>query len=111
MSSSSKIKSGIVEKVTELESVSKVHYLPHHAVVRNNAKTTKVRVVYDASSKDGRKGVSLNDCLHVGPALTPLLYNILIRFREKRVALVGDIEKALLNIEVERQDRDCLRFL
>ena len=105
------IKSGIVEKVTELESVSKVHYLPHHAVVRNNAKTTKVRVVYDASSKDGRKGVSLNDCLHVGPALTPLLYNILIRFREKRVALVGDIEKAFLNIEVERQDRDCLRFL
>ena len=104
-------KSGIVERVTELENVGKVHYLPHHAVVRQNAKTTKVRVVYDASSRDGRKGVSLNDCLHVGPALSPLLYDILIRFREKRIALCGDIEKAFLNIEVERQDRDCLRFL
>lgn len=27
-------KLGIMEKVTELESVGKVHYLPHHAVVR-----------------------------------------------------------------------------
>ena len=102
---------GIVERVTELETTEKIHYLPHHAVIRKDAKTTKVRVVYDASSKEGKRGVSLNDCLHVGPALTPLLYEILIRFREKRVALVGDIEKAFLNIVVNRRDRDCLRFL
>ncbi|XP_015767737.1 PREDICTED: uncharacterized protein LOC107346459 [Acropora digitifera] len=89
----------------------KVHYLSHHAVIRNEAKTTKIRVVYDASSKEGKRGVSLNDCLHVGPALSPLLYDILIRFREKRVAVVGDIEKAFLNVEVKSRDRDCLRFL
>ncbi|KAL9955950.1 hypothetical protein ACROYT_G037357 [Oculina patagonica] len=88
-----------------------IHYLPHHAVVRKDAKTTKVRVVYDASSKEGKGGVSLNDCLHVGPALSPLLFDILIRFREKRVALVGDIEKEFLNIVVNERDRDCLRFL
>ena len=35
----------------------------------------------------------------------------MIRFREKRVALVGDIEKAFLNVEVDRADRDSLRFL
>ena len=102
---------GIIERVSELETPDKVHYLPHHAVVRNEAKTTKIRVVYDASSKEGKGGVSLNDCLHVGPALSPLLYDILIRFREKRVALVGDIEKAFLNVEVKFRDRDCLRFL
>ena len=101
---------GIVERVTELETTEKIHYLPHHAVIQKDAKTTKVRVVYDASSKEGKRGVSLNDCLHVGPALT-LLYEILIRFREKRVALVGDIEKAFLNIIVNRRDRDCLTFL
>ena len=95
----------------ELETPDKVHYLPHHAVIRNEAKTTKIRVVYDASSKEGKRGVSLNDCLHVGPALSPLLYDILIRFREKRVAVVGDIEKAFLNVEVKSRDRDCLRFL
>lgn len=102
---------GIIERVPELETPDKVHYLPHHAVIRNEAKTTKVRVVYDASSKEGKGGVSLNDCLHVGPTLSPLLYDILIRFREKRVALVGDIAKAFLNVEVKLSDRDCLRFL
>ena len=102
---------GIIERVLELETPDKVHYLPHHAVIRNEAKTTTIRVVYDASSKEGKRGVSLNDCLHVGPALSPLLYDILIRFREKRVAVVGDIEKAFLNVEVKSRDRDCLRFL
>ena len=73
--------------------------------------TTKVRVVYDASSKECKSGTSLNDCLHVGPSLNPLLYSILIRFRENRIALVGDIEKAFLNVEVDEAYRDCLRFL
>jgi hypothetical protein len=34
-----------------------------------------------------------------------------LRFREKTVALVGDIEKAFLNVEVDEVDRDFLRFL
>ena len=53
----------------------------------------------------------MNDCLHVGPSLNPLLYDILLRFRENRIVLVGDIEKAFLNISVDTSDRDCLRFL
>ena len=67
--------------------------------------------MYDASSKGGKGEVCLNDCLHVGPPLNPLLFEILTRFRENRVALVGDIEKAFLNVEVDERDRDCLRFL
>ena len=102
---------GIVEPVAELEKANKVHYLPHQAVIRKDAVTTKVRIVYDASSKESKLGTSLNDCLHVGPSLNPLLYNILLRFRENRIALVGDIEKAFLNVEVDEADRDCLRFL
>ena len=39
------------------------------------------------------------------------MFDILVRFREKKVALVGDIEKAFLNIEVDKADRDFLRFL
>ena len=101
----------IVEPVAELEKANKVHYLPHQAVIRKDAVTTKVRIVYDASSKESKLGTSLNDCLHVGPSLNPLLYNILLRFRENRIALVGDIEKAFLNVEVDEADRDCLRFL
>ena len=108
------LQSGIIEQVAELENPSgssKIHYLPHHAVVRDSVETTKVRVVYDASCKSRKSAVSLNDCLHVGPSLTPMLFDILLRFRTNKVALVGDIEKAFLNIEVCDNDRDCLRFL
>lgn len=102
--------SGVIERVAELEESDRVYYNPHLAVIRKEATTTKLRVVYDTSAKSGKGGVSLNDCLHKGPSLTPLLFDILVRFREKRVALVGDIEKAFLNIEVDKADGDFLRF-
>ena len=106
------LQQGIIEPVVELERPGeRVHYLLHHAVVRKNAKTTKVRIVFDASSKECKRAVSLNDCLHVGPSLTPQLFHVLLRFRERRVALVADIEKAFLNVEVDKCDRDVLRFL
>ena len=105
------LQAGVIEKVAELENAPRVHYLLHQAVVRKETATAKVRVVYDASSKESKSVACLNDCLHVGPLLTPLLYNILLRFRENRVVLVGDIEKAFLNVEVNPEDRDCLRFL
>ena len=47
---------GIVERVPKSNcahelSVTSVHYSPHHAVVRRDRETTKVRVVYDGSAK------------------------------------------------------------
>lgn len=105
------LSSGVIESVTELERACKVHYLPHQAVIRKDAETTKLRIVYDASAKEDKNETSLNDCLHTGPSFTPLLFEILVRFRENRVALVGDIEKAFLNISVNVNDRDCMRFL
>ena len=102
---------GMVEPVAKLEKANKVHYLPHQAVICKDAATSKAHIVYDASSKESKIGTSLNDCLHVGPSLNPLLYSILLRFRENRIPLVGDIEKAFLNVEVDEADRDCLRFL
>ena len=103
--------SGVIERVEESGKVDRAHYIPHLAVIRKEASTTKLRVVYDASAKSGKESASLNDCLHKGPSLTPLLFDILLRFREKRVALIGNIEKAFLNIEVDKEDRHSLRFL
>ena len=105
------LKAGVIERVYQSDEGGKVHYLPHQAVIRKEAETTKLRVMFDALSKEGKRGTSLNDCLHVGPPLTPLLYDILLRFRENRIGIVGDIKKAFLNIEVDEKDRDCLRFL
>ena len=87
-----------------------VHYPPHGEVVKEDRATTKLRVVYDASAKS-RNEPSLNDCLLLGPALTPLIYDILLRFRLHKVALIGDLKKALLNVEVNPEERNLLRFL
>ena len=57
------LEKGIIEAVQADETPpGTVHYLPHHAVVRRDKATTKVRVVYDASARSAN-GPSLNDCL------------------------------------------------
>ena len=101
---------GIVEFASEPnEDVKRVHYIPHHAVIRQDKATTKLRVVYDASARS--RGPSLNDCLYSGPPLTQNIVDIMLRFRAHKVALTGDIEKAFLMIHVAESDRDALRFL
>ena len=39
-----------------------------------------------------------------------ILFDILTCFRAQNVAVVGDIEKAFLNVEIDAADRDSLRF-
>ena len=102
---------GIVQPVSESDVgvMGQVHYLPHHAVVKEQKETTKVRVVYDASAKCG--GPSLNECLFAGPNFSQKILNILLRFQLFPVALIADIEKAFLMVSVSDEDRDVLRFL
>ena len=64
---------GIVEKVAaEDNEKENVHYLPHHAVIRRDRATTKLRIVYDGSAKPPERTHSLNDCLETGPNYTDL---------------------------------------
>ena len=70
---------GIIESAPENCESGNCHYIPHHPVVNENKDTTKVRIVFDASAKS--EGPSLNDCLYKGPQLTPLLFDIFVRFR------------------------------
>ena len=78
-------------------------------MVRQDKETTKVRVVYDASARSD--GPSLNDCLHPGPKFDQRIFDLLLRFRVHRVALIADIEKAFLMVSVAKDDRNSLRFL
>ena len=102
---------GIVEIVTPTShSLSdRVHYLPHHGVIRQDKGTSKLRIVYDASAKC--TGPSLNDCLYAGPKFGQSIFDIILCFRLHQVALTGDIEKAFLMLSMHERDRDSLRFL
>ena len=104
------LKDSIIEKVADDDYgvVEKTHYLPHRAVVRCDKEITKVRVVFDASAKNGNEP-SLNDCLYAGPCLRQL-YDILVRFR-LHIILMSDIKQAFLNVVIHDEDRDYLRFL
>ena len=89
--------------------INKLHYLPHHCVIREDKTTTKLRIVYDASAK--KNGPSLNDCLYAGPSFGQTIADILIRFRSYPVALVAGIEKAFLMISIAEEDQDVHTFL
>jgi hypothetical protein len=108
---------GIIEKVKNTNEGTKddindrVHYLPHHGVVRQDKATTKLRVVYDGSATTRERNYSLNDCLSAGPNNIPHLFDILVKFRSHPVGLVADIEKAFLMVGINEADRDMLRFL
>ena len=105
------LSNGIVEKVneSECEPIGETHYIPHHAVIRQDKQTTKLRVVYDASAKAG--GPSLNECLYTGPKFGQNIMDIILRLRVHNVALTADIEKAFMMVSVSEEDREILRFL
>ncbi|XP_070156736.1 uncharacterized protein [Polyergus mexicanus] len=69
-----------------------VVYLLHHGVIKEASTSTKLRAVFDASSKTS-SGKSLNDILPVGRTIQRNLIDIVIRFRCYNVALTGDIQK------------------
>ena len=109
----SQVTSGIIEEVDsgQLESENKTHYLPHHPVITPHKVSTKVRIVFDASVKASRHTKSLNECLLRGPINLPDMCGILLRFRIHYIVLLGDIEKAYLQIGIKEQERDVTRFL
>ena len=99
------LRKGIIEAIPAGEIPPKVtHYLLHHAVVRRDKLTTKVRVVYDASAKS-TNNPSLNDCLLKGPKFNQLIFDLLVPYK---IALTADLEKAFLMVSVDEPDRDVL---
>ena len=100
---------GIVEHVDDVVE-GREFYIPHKAVVRENAESTKMRIVYDASAKASASSPSLNECLQTGPPLQNQLWSVLTRNRFRPVAIAGDLKQAFLQVRVRRVDRDALRF-
>jgi len=86
------------------------YYLPHHGVLKEDRITTKLRVVFNGSSKT-TSGFSLNDLLHVGPKLQNNLFDVLIWFRLRCYVFSSDIEKMYRQINVHKDDWQFQRIL
>ena len=101
---------GYAEQVPEEDlqrTDGRVLYIPHHAVYHPR-KPNKISVVFDCAAT--YQGVSLNDTLLQGPDLTNSLMGVLLRFRQEKIAIMGDIATMFYQVQVPRSDRDCLRF-
>ena len=100
---------GIIEKAPT-KATGKEFYIPHKGVTRENAESTKLRIVYDASARENTSQPSLNDCLHPGPPLQNQLWDVLVKSRTYPILLTADLKKAFLQVRIAVEERDSLRF-
>jgi len=84
--------------------------MPHHAVIRNDSATTKIREVFDASCLSSNK-ISLNDVLIKGPVVQEELVCIIARYRTHKYVLSADIEKMYWQIRVAEKHQPLQKLL
>ncbi|GFX52874.1 uncharacterized protein TNCV_4791111 [Trichonephila clavipes] len=86
------------------------YFLPHHGVFRPDSKTTKLRVVFNASSKT-TSSLSLNGILYKGEILQHDLFSILLRFRQHTFVLTTVISKMFRQILINPGHRNLQMIL
>ena len=79
-----------VEKVPSSENnncdqFENIYYLTPRPVIKDDCVTSKVLIVFEASSKI--EGPSLNDSLHPGSSLTEPLLSVILRFCANKIVL------------------------
>ena len=87
----------ILEEVTEqdINTSNKCHYTPHHALIREDKVTTKLRVVLDSAARSSKFDFSIFDFLSKGPNLLMSSFANLLRFKLFQVTVLADIENCL----------------
>jgi len=86
------------------------YYIAHHAVIKETSTSTKLRVVFDASMKT-TSGLSLNDCLMVGPVVQSDLFSILLRARTYSYLFTADITKMYRQFLINERDVNFQRII
>ena len=86
-----------------------VHYIPHHGVIKESSTSTPLRIVFNSSSSF--MGHKINDYWAKGPDMLNSLVGILIKFREDRVGIHGDISKMFNSVRLDEVEMHTHRFL
>ncbi|XP_075161769.1 uncharacterized protein LOC142234494 [Haematobia irritans] len=102
---------GHMRKISPQE-ISKTpnYYLPHHAVIKPDRLTTKLRVVFNASSPSSNKR-SLNDNLFTGPILQQDLVIQILKWRFFRYVYSADVTKMYRQILLDKSQTQYQRIL
>jgi len=85
------------------------YYIPHHCIIKPDSKTTKLRVVFNASARTST-GASLNESMYTGPKLQPDIQIVLLRSRLWKYLFMADIKQMYRQILVQPSDRGYLRI-
>ncbi|XP_070529844.1 uncharacterized protein [Cardiocondyla obscurior] len=93
-----------------VSSASQTVYIPYHLVIKTDSATTRLRVVFNASSATSN-GTSLNDFLSAGPKLQTELPAILLQWRQFQFVYTADIAKMFRQILIDESDLDYQRIL
>lgn len=80
------------------------YYLPHHAVIKPENSTTKLRTLFNGSAETSN-GIALKDVLMTRPSIQQDIFDILIRFRLPQYILMADIKKMYMQIIFLQKDR------
>nr|XP_044248764.1 uncharacterized protein LOC123002519 [Drosophila takahashii] len=103
------VRKGYARPISPTEAVESPYwYLPIFPVVNVN-KPGKLRIVWDAAARS--EGISLNSLLLKGPAQLAPLVPILRRYRERRVAIGGDIAEMFHQVRIRAEDQRYQRFI
>ncbi|XP_045457904.1 uncharacterized protein LOC123668157 [Melitaea cinxia] len=86
------------------------YYLPHFPIVKPEARSTKLRTVFHASSESST-GLSLNSILYEGPNIYNDLLDIILRFRLNQFVFSCDIIKMFRGISINPEQQSLQRVL
>ena len=84
------------------------YYISHHEILKENS-STPCRIVFDTSAKFMNH--CLNDYWAKGAKLVNNLIGVLLRFRENKIAISGDIKKMYHAVKLSLMDQHTHRFL
>ncbi|GFT12622.1 integrase catalytic domain-containing protein [Trichonephila clavipes] len=98
-----------MQEVDEKEECG-MYFIPHLGVYRSDKKTSKLRVVFNASSATTNV-YSLKSLQYNGGVAQNVLFSIMVRFRKHIFAFIADVQKRYQMIWINPDQRKLQRIL
>lgn len=100
----------MTEITDDVANLDPCYFMPHHGVLKESSSTTKLRVVFNASSPSST-GISLNQLQMTGPIIQDDLISIIIRFRMRSIVLSSDIKMMYRQVLIKPEHRKFQQIL